>query len=200
MTRRRALLRLGVLAGGGGAAWLATRGRDTAFAGTPVPPRPAPPLDLLDDTGRPFAAASLRGQPALVTFGYTACPDVCPTMLAALVAARDLAVAQGAPARIVFVTLDPAHDDAASLCAYLAAFAAPGDAPLGLTGSPAQTARAARDWGVTWSRARDARFIDHTASATALDPAGQVRLVYGYSQVSDAAAVARDLRQIGHAA
>ena len=194
VTSRRLLVRAGVLGGIAGAAALIAvrRGPAEALAGTPVPTRPAPPLDLVDDTGRPFDEASLRGQPAWVTFGYTSCPDVCPTLLATLAAARDQAAA---PVRIVFVTLDPAQDDPTRLRDYLAAFAdAQGHAPIGLTGTPAQTARAAAEWGISWRRA--GAFLDHTAQVSFLDPEGRLRLRYGFAQASDPAALARDARLV----
>lgn len=189
MTGRRVLLRAAVLGGIAGAAALTVRrGPTEALAGTPVAPRPAPPLDLVDVTGRPFGVSSLAGRPAWVTFGYTACPDVCPTLLATLAKARDLAADR---IGIVFVTLDPAQDEPAHLRDYLSAFAgADGRAPFGLTGTLAQTARAAADWGVSWRRS--GRFLDHTAQVSFLDPAGQLRLRYGYAQAADPAALARD--------
>ena len=192
MTRRRLLLRAGALGGLAAAAMTLRHGPAEALAGTPVPPHAAPPLDLVDDGGRPFDVTSLQGRPAWVTFGYTACPDVCPTLLATLAAARDLAAA---PVHIVFVTLDPAQDGPARLRDYLAAFAdARGHAPIGLTGTAAQTARAAASWGVTWRRA--GAFLDHTAQVSFLDAEGRLRLRYGYAQASDPAALARDARLV----
>ncbi len=81
--------------------------RDTAYE----PPRPAPALRLTDQDGRPFELASLRGRPVFVYFGYTHCPDVCPTTLADLRAAIK---ASGVGATVVFVTVDPARDDRSS--------------------------------------------------------------------------------------
>lgn len=190
---RRWLLRAGVLGGIAGAAALLVRnGPAEALAGTPVPAVPAPPLDLVDDTGRPFDEAVLRGRPAWVTFGYTSCPDVCPTLLTTLAAARDLATT---PVRIVFVTLDPAQDGSARLRDYLSAFAdTKGHAPIGLTGTAAQTARAAASWGVTWRRA--GAFLDHTAQVSFLDAEGRLRLRYDYAQASDPVALARDARLV----
>jgi len=196
VTGRRLLLRAGVLGGIAGVAALTIRhGPADVLAGTPVTPSPAPPLDLIDVSGKPFTLSALSGSPAWVTFGYTACPDVCPTLLATLATARDLASARSERIGIVFVTLDPAKDSPAVLRDYLSAFAdAGGNAPIGLTGTEAQTARAASDWGVSWQRS--GRFLDHTAQISFLDPLGQLRLRYGYAQATDPAALARDARLV----
>ena len=81
-----------------------------------VPVLPAPALALTDQDGRPFDLASVRGTPALVFFGYTHCPDVCPTTLADV---RDAVKQSPVPVRVVFVTIDPARDDAAAMKQYL---------------------------------------------------------------------------------
>ncbi|HYO42980.1 MAG TPA: SCO family protein, partial [Candidatus Limnocylindrales bacterium] len=85
--------------------------RETAYD----PPRPAPDIFLTDGQGRSFDLASLRGSPVFVYFGYTHCPDVCPTTLADLRAGIKLA---GIDAKVVFVTIDPARDDTAAMKQY----------------------------------------------------------------------------------
>jgi protein SCO1/2 len=116
--------------------------RDTAYA----PSRPAPALTLTDQDGEPFDLASLRGRPVFVYFGYTHCPDVCPTTLADL---RAGIRASGVDATVVFVTVDPARDDPAAMKRYVDFY---GMDFTGLTGSPAAIADAARAWGVTFEQ------------------------------------------------
>jgi len=115
--------------------------RDTAYAS----PHPAPALQLTDQDGQPFHLASLRGSPVLVFFGYTHCTDICPTTMADLRAAVRLV---SSPAHVVFVTVDPARDDAAAMKQYVdyhqAGF-------IGLTGSQAQIAATAAAWGVSYT-------------------------------------------------
>jgi protein SCO1/2 len=82
--------------------------RDTAYAS----PRPAPALQLTDEDGKAFGLASLRGSPVLVFFGYTHCTDICPTTMADLRAGVRLV---SSPVHVVFVTIDPARDDAAAM-------------------------------------------------------------------------------------
>ncbi|MCE4224993.1 SCO family protein [Methylobacterium sp. C25] len=141
--------------------------------------------------GRPFDLAAERGRLVLVYFGYTRCPDVCPTTLADLSATlARLTPDESARVRIAFVSLDPAADPAAALGEYLGSF---GQSPpfVALTGSSEAVARAAADWGVTWRRAEGGLF-DHSSFVTAVDPSGRRRLRYGYAQTRDPAALARD--------
>jgi protein SCO1/2 len=116
--------------------------RDTAYD----PPVPAPGLRLTGGDGRPFDLASLRGTPVFVYFGYTHCPDVCPTTLADL---REAIAASGVDARVVFVTVDPARDDAAAMKQYTDYYQS---GFIGLTGSDAAIAAAAAAWGVTYAK------------------------------------------------
>ena len=102
-----------------------------------------PSFELTDHTGKPFSSAMLAGQPYAVFFGFTHCPDVCPTTL--LEMSNDLR-ALGADAdrlRIVFVTLDPEQDTPEQLRQYLASF---DPHIVGLTGSEAQVAAVAKGW------------------------------------------------------
>ena len=96
---------------------------------------PRPPLVLTDTSGRRFdLAARPSGELTLLFFGYTRCPDVCPTTLADLAAARRrLSAAQRARVQVVFVSVDPAHDSPTVLRAYLDRF---DPSFIGLRGGP----------------------------------------------------------------
>ena len=175
--------------------WLYARtGGDVSYFGSPIARRPAPPLDLTTDRGQPFDLAALRGDIVLVYFGYTDCPDVCPTTLADLARiTRDLG-SVGSRVRVVFVTLDPRHDHPALLRKYLAVF---DPSFIGLTGSAAAIAAAAKDWNISWHRvAGHQDFIDHSSTVTLVGPRGEDRLRYGVTQIGNSAAVTRDLRRI----
>ena len=143
--------------------------RETAYD----PPRPAPDIFLTDGDGRPFDLASLRGSPVFVYFGYTHCPDVCPTTLADLRAGIKLA---GVDTRVVFVTIDPERDDAAAMKQYTDYYKS---GYVGLTGTPGQIAEVARAWGVSYSRlpgeSADAYSMAHSTDAYLLDAEGQLR-------------------------
>jgi protein SCO1 len=198
---RRMLLRAGVLASAAGIAlWGFGRSAHTyAYTGTPTALRPAPPLALADDAGGLFDLSQHRGEVVLVYFGYTHCPDVCPTTLIRMAAALTRLGGDAQRVQSVFVTLDPRRDTTSALREYLANFTTNGaPAPIGLTGSPAAIAAAARDWGVTWRPAEGGAFIDHTSVIAAVAPDGQLRLRYSFSQIGDAGAVARDLAHLLH--
>jgi protein SCO1/2 len=151
--------------------------RDTAY----VPPRPAPPLRLTDQDGRPFDLASLRGRPALVYFGYTHCPDICPATLADV---RDALALVPEPVGVVFVTVDPARDDEAAMKQYVGYF---GDGFVGLTGSKAEIAAAAAEWGVSYTRldtgSAAGYAMAHTTETYLVDADGMLRhhLFFGAS-------------------
>ncbi len=114
--------------------------RDTAYR----PPRVAPSLRLTDQDGRPFDLGSLRGEPVLVYFGYTHCPDICPSTLADL---RDAVRLVAGPVAVLFVTVDPELDTPAAMKQYVDSF---GAGFVGLSGSPAEVAAAAAAWGVSY--------------------------------------------------
>lgn len=120
---------------------------------------------LTDQHGRIREAADFLGTPSLLFFGYTYCPDICPTTLARLSAALDILGRTGVRPKVFFVSVDPARDSAAQMGAYLAAF----DSRItGLTGSPDQVAAAARAFRVQYRMVGDERDggyrIDHAAT------------------------------------
>lgn len=143
--------------------------RDTTYD----PARPAPALRLTDQDGRPFDLASLRGTPVFVYFGYTHCPDVCPTTLADL---RAGIAAAGVPAKVVFVTIDPARDGAAAMKRYVDFYAA---GFIGLTGTDAEIAAAAAAWGVGYhaleADSNGSYAMSHSTDSYLVDGSGVLR-------------------------
>ena len=162
--------------------------RDTVYS----PAEPEPPLQLTDQDGQPFDLASFRGTPVFVYFGYTHCPDVCPTTLADLRTAIQTA---GLPAKVVFVTVDPARDNAAWIKRYLDAFKA---GFIGLTGTPVQIATAAAAWGVRYqAQPADSQgnyAMIHTSDVFLVDGQGMLRnhIFFG----AGSAMIASILRQV----
>ena len=131
------------------------------------------PFTLTGTDGKPFASSKLNGRPAAMFFGFTHCPDVCPTTLARLARLRRQ-LGQGDDAlSIVFVSVDPERDTPAELQAYLSLFDAP---VVGLTGTPAQVEQVKKQFGI-FSRKVDqpggGYSVDHTAAVILLDRNGQ---------------------------
>jgi protein SCO1 len=143
--------------------------RDTAVR----PLAPAPPLRLTDQDGRSFDLADLRGTPVLLSFGYTHCPDVCPATLADM---RDALKLVDGPVRIVFVSVDPARDDVATMKQYVGYF---GEGYIGLTGSEDEVARVAGDWAIQYAQvdtgSASGYAVAHTADAFLVDAEGRLR-------------------------
>jgi protein SCO1 len=176
--------------------WAYSRsGHGFSYIGTPVRQDTTPSLVLPNDRGGTFDLAAHRGEIVLVYFGYTHCPDVCPETLNRLDAVSEHLGPDRHRVEQVFVTLDPRRDTPELLRAYLSYF---DPAPVGLSGSPEAVAAAARAWGVTWRPVKGGAFIDHTSLVAVIGPDGRERLRYGFSQLGDPAAVARDLRHILH--
>jgi protein SCO1/2 len=131
------------------------------------------PFTLTGTDGKPFASSKLNGKPAAMFFGFTHCPDVCPTTLARLARLRRQ-LGQGDDAlSIVFVSVDPERDTPAELQTYLSLFDTP---VVGLTGTPAQVEQVKKQFGI-FSRKVDqpggGYSVDHTAAVILLDKNGQ---------------------------
>ncbi len=142
--------------------------------------KPAPRLDDLSfHTGEPADLGQFRGDVVLVYFGYTNCPDVCPTTLAAATRARESLGEDAGRVQVIMVTVDPGRDDAEALGEYLAFFDA---GYLGVTGDEQALREAATLYGVFSERREGSEasgyLVDHTATLTAIDTAGHVRVLY----------------------
>ena len=103
------------------------------------------PFTLTGADGKPFNSAKLNGKAYALFFGFTHCPDVCPTTLARLVRLRQQLRAGERPFEIVFVSVDPERDKPADVGKYAELFNAP---VIGLTGSPAQIAQVKKQFGI----------------------------------------------------
>ena len=128
------------------------------------------PFTLTASDGSRFDSEGLKGTPYVLFFGFTHCPDVCPTTLARLAKLR---ARLGKPFTIVFVTVDPERDTPAEMARFAAAFATP---IVALTGTPAEIAGVTKSFGIYSSKvaAKDGDYtIDHTATVLLFDRAGR---------------------------
>jgi protein SCO1/2 len=145
--RRRIAVLAGLLAAGlgvvvGGSLW---RERSDAAIGRAI----GGPFTLTDPAGRSVTERDLRGRYALIYFGYTYCPDVCPTTLTDLAGALHDLGAKADRVTPVFITVDPRRDTPKVMGQYTAAFS---PRLLGLTGTPAQIAQVEAEYGVYAAR------------------------------------------------
>lgn len=160
-------------------------------------PRPLPAVALVDQSGAPFDRERLRGQWTLLFFGFTNCPDVCPTTLATLAAARRL-LADLPPAsqpQVLLATVDPARDTPEVLARYVSHF----DRSFGgITGDTQSLQQLTGDLGVAvFIGAPDAAgnyAVDHSAAVFLIDPDAAFAALFGAPH--DAAVMARDYRRL----
>ena len=150
-------------------------------------------LSLPDVDGKPRQLADFKGKVTLVFFGYTQCPDVCPTTLAELAAVKRELGKDGERVQGIFVSVDPERDTPQILKAYMASFD-PGF--VALRGTPEQVKETARQFKVFYAqvpgRTEGSYTVDHTAGTYVFDAQGKVRLFVRYG--SGAEALRHDLK------
>lgn len=136
---------------------------------------------LTDMEQRPRTLADFRGKIVLLAFGYTRCPDVCPTTLAKFAQVRRLLGAAAQNVQGLFVSLDPQNDSAALLQQYVRGF---DPSFIGLRGSPAQTAAVVRAFHARYrvEAEQGTSLVAHTASTYIIDAQGRPRVVSPYDQ------------------
>jgi protein SCO1 len=152
-------------------------------------------FSLVDFNGKPRTLADFRGKAVVLFFGYTQCPDVCPTTLAALAEAMKRLGADADRVQVLFVTLDPERDDAALLKQYVPAF---DPRFLALRGDADATAQTAKEFKVIYQKVPGATpgsyTMDHSAGTYVYDPQGRLRLYVSNGQGPDV--FAHDLREL----
>lgn len=150
---------------------------------------------LPDAKGQRRSVKDFAGQVVVVFFGYTQCPDVCPTTLQELVEAKALLGAQGERLQGVFVSLDPDRDTPEVLRAYAEAF---DPRMVALTGSKDDIAAVAKDFKVFFKKVEGRQpgsyTLDHSAGLYLYDPQGRLRVYHRYGQ--GAQALAKDAKAL----
>lgn len=138
---------------------------------------------LADHAGKPRALADFRGRVVVMFFGFTHCPDVCPTTLAQLAAAVNKLGADGNKVQVLMVTVDPERDTPQVLSQYVTAF---NPRFLALRGTAEETARVAKEFKIIYQKVAGARpdsyTMDHSAGTYIFDPQGRLRLYVSYGQ------------------
>jgi protein SCO1/2 len=139
------------------------------------------PFQLVDQTGRSVDQSVLKGKWSAVFFGYTFCPDACPTTLFALAQAEKQLGAKAADFQTVFVSVDPARDTPKQMASFLSTDAFPKHV-VGLTGSPAQVDRIAKAYHVYYQKAGDGPgyAVNHSSFTYLMNPQGRFACVIPY--------------------
>ena len=143
-------------------------------------------LALPDVNGQPRTLGDFKGKVTVVFFGYTHCPDVCPTTMAELAQVKKSLGPDGDKLQAVFVTIDPERDTPQILKSYMASF---DPSFVALRGSVAQTEAAAKEFKVFFAKVpgkvEGSYTMDHTAGAYVIDEKGNLRLFERYGAGAD---------------
>lgn len=155
---------------------------------------------LTNQDGQPFSLSSLRGKVVLIFFGYTMCPDACPTTLSKLSSAYSkLSDEERSRVKAVYITIDPERDTPAVMKEHLTYF---GVDAVGLTGSVEETTKVASQFGAHFEKTSDKTaagyLMAHTVSVFGLDAKGQTRLLIDYE--ASVELVVREIRALLDAA
>jgi protein SCO1/2 len=186
----KAVLGVWILVLVGAAGWIgwdAWRGNQPSIGG---------PFTLTDQDGRTFTDADLKGKPTLVYFGYTFCPDVCPTTLLLMETAAEKLGADGpSKVNLVFITIDPERDTPKLIKGYVGNF---GATIKGLTGTPEQIAAVAKAYRVYYQKVpgKDGApyLMDHSSIIYLLDRRG--RFVTHFTDRSKAETIASAVQRL----
>lgn len=152
-------------------------------------------MAMQDASGKLRTLADYKGKVAVVFFGYTQCPDVCPTSMAALAEAMELLGKDADKVQVVMISVDPERDTPEVLSAYVQAF---NPAFVGLTGTPEQLSKTAKSFKAYYAKSPGAKpdqySMDHASSFYIIDKDGEARvLVNGRASPQD---IAADIKQL----
>ncbi len=150
---------------------------------------------LTDHTGQSRTLADYRGKAVSIFFGYTQCPDVCPTTLSTMAEVMQQLGGEADRLQVLFVTVDPERDTPALLAEYVPLF---DPRFVGLYGDAGTTARVAKDFRVFYRKAGDTSgstyTVDHSAGTYVFDPEGRLRLYFKHGEQADR--IAADVRRL----
>ena len=153
-------------------------------AGVFTPARDAPDFTLSGSDGAKLQLRDYRGKVVLLAFGFTSCPDVCPTTLAVLARARSQLGRDGNEVKVVYVTVDPERDDAKRMRKYLAAF---DPTFIGGTGTADKLAAVRKEYGIAADKklAGAGYVVAHSSYTYLIDRAGKLRALMPYGHTAE---------------
>ena len=150
---------------------------------------------LTDHTGKSRTMADFRGKVVVMFFGYTHCPDVCPTTLSEMRQVMKMLGSDAQRLQVLFVTVDPVRDTPELLSKYVPSF---DPSFLGLFGDVSATEKVAKDFKIFYrvspGKTADSYSVDHTAASLVFDPQGRLRLFINYGQGADK--IAPDIKKL----
>lgn len=148
---------------------------------------------LTDHNGKKRTLSDFKGQAVVVFFGFTHCPDVCPTTMSEMASVMKELGQQADRVQVLFVTVDPERDTPALLAKYVPSF---DSRFLGLVGTPAETEKVAKDFKIFYQKVPGKEpgnySMDHTAGSYVFDPQGRLRLFVRHGQGAEP--IAHDLK------
>lgn len=152
-------------------------------------------LDMIDGSGKPRTLDDYKGKVAVVFFGFTQCPDVCPTAMSELSQTMELLGSDADKVQVIMISVDPARDTPEVLSAYVQAFH---PSFVGLTGTEEQLGKTAKSFKAYYAKSSggtaEQYSMDHASSFYILDQDGEARvLVSGNASAQD---IASDIRQL----
>jgi protein SCO1/2 len=168
-----------------------------SFRGTVLdPPKTVQDFTLTDQSGQPFRLSDQRGRVVLLFFGYTHCPDVCPTTLGTWKKVHEALGQDAEGVRFVFVTVDPERDTSERLGQHLDIFS---NDFVGLTGKPDELQAVYQTFGVFFEKDATTEsaagyLVSHTASAFVVDPEGRWRLRHTFGTLIED--IVHDIEQL----
>jgi len=152
-------------------------------------------FNLVDHTGQRRSLVDFHGKAVALFFGYTHCPDVCPTTLGEMAQTLKQLGKDADKVQVLFVTLDPARDTPAVLAQYVPSF---NPTFLGLTGTEAEVAIVAKSFKVFYQKQESSSkmgyTLDHSANTFVFDPQGRLRLMYSFGR--GVAPMVQDINQL----
>jgi protein SCO1/2 len=191
MQRRQFISSLAMLPLAAGSAYAASGFTALDITGSAI----GPDYQLFYGDGKPASLRDFKGKVVMLFFGFTQCPDVCPTALARSVEIKRLLGPDGDKLQVVFVTVDPERDTAPLLAEYMRAF---DPTFVAVRGNLEQTAKTAKDFKIFYRKvpSGSSYTMDHTALTYVFDASGKIRLAMKHAETAQQCA--DDLRLLMH--
>jgi protein SCO1 len=165
-----------------------------------VPAKPAFDFHLVDQDGKAFQLSQMRGKTVLFSFGFTHCPNVCPTTLSDLATVyQALPEKDRQKVQVLFVSIDPHRDKPETLKNYVPYF---NGSFIGLTGTETQLSEAAKAYGAFYEIVHDSGAdpevytVNHSALTYLINPDGKWKLLYNFDQLRDSKKMVQDIEQV----